>query len=244
METRYTFSEITGKKELEMAFRLRYEEYLHSRMHCYLEKNESQVDIDVYDLHSKHYGLFLNGQELVGYIRVVLDPEECFNEEVSALGKHFGLFSGEEHTPEKLNESPVADFPFLSYPKVSPGIKALYTGLKKKKEGFAEASRMIISRDHRGMKLFVFIMECAMMLFIRISMSRKNAMIHCCRDHGLYYKRYGFRPFNNEEGYEEFGMHKMLLCMPASASPLNLPAKLYALAGDFGERGEISRIIH
>lgn len=243
MKETFTFREITAIGELEAAFRFRYEEYSFSRMSVYLKENEHRIDMDVYDLHSRHYGLFRNDGTLTGYLRVVFDRGTCYNRQVFELGRRFAGFSESSHSEAQLKKLPAADFPFLSYSFIPESVRLQYAELKNRGEGFAEASRLIISRHSRGIKLFAFLMECAMILFIRICEGKKNAMVHCCRDHGIFYKRYGFLPFHADAVFEDSGITKTLMYLPQTVSPKNLPAKTYELAADFGRSGRIMRVM-
>ena len=90
--TTYTFREITEADELEMAFRLRYEVYSSCRCSMFLNTNLNKIDIDSYDLHSKHFGLFIHENELAGYFRVVLDKNEYYNPDVLEIGRKFHFF--------------------------------------------------------------------------------------------------------------------------------------------------------
>ena len=67
----YKFREIVDEDELEKFMRLRYETYFNSSMRNFLQINDEKIDIDIYDLHSRHFGLFCE-EKPIGFIRVVI----------------------------------------------------------------------------------------------------------------------------------------------------------------------------
>ena len=81
MSKTYTFREITEKEELEKFFRLRYEVYSDCRCQSILKKNGHPIDIDYYDVHSRHYSLACENEH-AGYLRIVLPKEEIIQNHV------------------------------------------------------------------------------------------------------------------------------------------------------------------
>ena len=239
-----TFREISEPDELENAFRFRYEEYIKSRLFAYIKCNNHCVDIDTYDLHSKHYGLFRGNSDMIGYLRVVLDKREYYNQNVFKIGKRFDLFSEVDHSFENLKNSGEADYPFLSYPSVPESIQSFYYALKARNESFAEASRLIIKKDFRGMRSSLFLFECALVLFLKICQGSKYAVVHCCKDHGQFYKRFGFLPFDGNSEYNEFGVRKVVLFLSRSIRPNSLPSRLEDMVISFSTTCKIERGIY
>lgn len=229
--TTYSFREITEAKELEKAFRLRYEVYSNSRNRVFINRNEGGLDMDIYDLHSNHYGLYSPDNVLIGYLRVVLDRNEYYNYEVFKIGLKHGIYYNSIHSNENIKKEDYAEYPFLSYPNLPVSVKSKFMCLKKANQLFAEASRLIIVENFRGFRTSAFLIECAMTLFIIICQGKRNAIVNCCRDHSSFYERYGFRPFSEEQDFNIFGMTKETLYL--SDLPDNLPSKFEEMKAQY-----------
>jgi predicted GNAT family N-acyltransferase len=234
--TTYTFREITEADELEMAFRLRYEVYSNTGNKVFLHQNIHKIDIDVFDAHSKHFGIFTDQGKLVAYIRVVLDKSEIKNDLVSDIVQKFEL---------DLNcAKNRVDYPFLSYPTVPECVKSHYNDLKSKKEGLAEASRLIIREEFRGARLSSFLIECAMVLFTLICNERKHAVVCCDKHHSIFYERYGFTSFGNSEVYDVFGITRVTLLLTlGSATSKHVIERFAGIAAEYSITGQITRTI-
>lgn len=246
----YTFREITEPAELEKAFRLRYEVYEDSENNVFLKKNQHKVDINVYDLHAKHYGLFVNDDKPIGYLRVVLNRVEYYNSDVFDLGKKFDLFTEKEHSIENIVKHSSADFPFLNFPNVPKNIKTSYDALKAINEGVAEAGRIAIHKDYRSLRTSGFLIECAIALYVILCIGKSHAIICCSKEHGMFYKRYGFNSFGEERYYDVHGTKKVSMCLSLSLSlslssvPKHFHSKFEEMVSEFENYGEIKRSIN
>ncbi|MBP6871998.1 MAG: GNAT family N-acetyltransferase [Bacteroidales bacterium] len=241
--TTYTFREITGAEELEQAFRLRYEVYENSRLNQFLKHNPERVDMDEFDFHSRHYGIFNEKGEIIAYLRVVLDRSELINQSVFEvltnlhidLMKLNSIISIKEHSP---------DFPFLSYPEIPDAVKSHYLELKAKQEGFAEASRLIIKEELRGPRISGFLIESAMMLFMMICHEKKHAIVCCDKQHSFFYERYGFKPFGDGQTYEACGTKAVSVFLTLNdARQNNINDKFSGLAVEYSLTGKITRTL-
>jgi predicted GNAT family N-acyltransferase len=240
----FTFREITEAAELENAFRLRYDVYSKGRYCPFLKQNDHLVDIDIYDLHSKHYGLFVGSNKMVGYLRVVLDRNEYYNSEVFEIGKEFGIFNHSEHSIENIKNLSIPEYPFLSYSGVPESVTKYYHSLKNKREQVAEASRLIIKEEYRGLRTSGFLIECAMVLFILICLGQKHAIISCGKDHAFFYERCGFRPFGDSQNYNPLGISSDTVCLSLSSIPQSLLSKFEKIIAEFKITGKIQRTIN
>ena len=243
MNKTMTFREITEPGELEKAFRFRYEVYSKSRLNRFLKQNQCNLDIDIHDLHSRHFGLFIGNIEMIGYLRVVLSKETFFNDKVSEVINKFNFISLIEPASEDTKRERVADYPFLSHPNLPLSLITRYNLLKNQNIEIAEASRLIIKDDHRGIKTSAFLIECAMMLFIMICSSQRHAVISCCKDHRLFYERYGFRPFDDDTEFNLYDMKLDTVCLTLSEYPKNLPGRIEEMKSQYLIAGKITRAI-
>lgn len=186
--------------ELEAVFRQRYEVYEQCRMHSFLQPNEARIDIDAFDVHSVHFGLF-NNEEVVAYLRVVLHRAVCFNQEVALLATQYGLMKQDVHVLGGDVVSPLASFPFLAYEGVPEGI-GLFYGEKSKQNAFCEASRLIIQPQYRSIRMAVRMIECAMVAGMQLFGDKGGiAMLDCFTSHLPVYSMFGFKPVPGVEPY-------------------------------------------
>ena len=141
----YTFRELNGEAELETFLKLRYETYVNSRsLRHFLTENEARIDMDVYDLHAKHFGLF-QGVEPAGYIRVVAHKSQCYNPDVFAIGVRNQIFQSYIHREKELTKHPYPDFPFLSYDQIPQEVCKYYSSLSmQEKESAIEGGRFML----------------------------------------------------------------------------------------------------
>jgi predicted GNAT family N-acyltransferase len=249
--TTYTFREITEADELEQAFRLRYEVYSSCRCSSFLKSNSNEIDIDSYDQHSRHFGLFINNNEMVGYLRIVLHRNDYYNSAVLDIVNKFNFFQEGLCSFEFIKNTERADYPFLSYPDIPANIKSFYDSIKDKREGLAEGSRLIIKEQFRGIRTSIFMMECIILLYIIICMGKRHAIINCVKEHSSFYKRYGFETICDGRVYNIFGSIKEAVCLTiplsnslsASTVPLNLHSKLAGMAAEYSITGQITKTL-
>jgi predicted GNAT family N-acyltransferase len=220
------FREITDKNELENAFRFRYEEYAKSRLNVFLKPNEAGLDLDIYDLHSRHYSLFKGEDEMIGYIRVVLDRTTCYNPKVYEIGEKFGFFTHGEHSSKAIIKSKEPDYPFLSYENVPEKIEQHYQSLIKSGAKILEASRLIIREDYRGMRNTAFLVESAISLYVNLYREYHFAVADCVKEHHGFYRRYGFREVQPDSPARFFNMSRLLVCLLLPLSPASIPSDL------------------
>jgi hypothetical protein len=162
MSKKYIIREITEKDELEVMFKLRYNVYANSELVPFLETNKYQIDLDIYDLHSRFFGIWCNN-ELIGGVWAVLDKREFYNPLVYEIGYKYNIYNEEQNNMEKLVNANYADFPFLSYTCTPAEIKQFYEEQKKDKKVFM-SSRCIISKEYRGLKTIQLLKESIIMI--------------------------------------------------------------------------------
>jgi len=247
MNKTLTFREITEPEELEKAFRFRYEEYLNSRCHVLIKQNQQNVDIDIYDLHSKHYGLYISNGLMIGYLRFVLDKKEYYNNAIFMIGKKYDLFNETEHSFESLKNNNRADYPFLSYPNLPESISSFYASLTDINDRVIEASRLIISENFRGLRNISFIVECAISIYVLDCKNYNYAVVDCVREHAVFYRRYGFELIEKNQNYNVLNLNRLVTCLyfPISMSsiPKTLHTRFEQMANEFSQTNKISRAI-
>ena len=239
----FTFREITEKEELEAFFRLRYEIYSLCAMKDFLYENNNRIDVDYFDVHSRHFAL-LNGTNTIGYFRVVLPKDELTNYDILEIGKRHQLLDEIEYI-KKIDE---AEFPFLSYEGIPERYLIYYLDLLNRNEKLAEASRLILHPQFRSIITGKFLIECAMALFVNICIGQKHAVVFCSGKHDRFYEPYGFIPIaGREECVFNHSNLGQALTIPLSRDlsdstvPKQLHGKLQEMANEFKSTGKIWR---
>ena len=241
----FTFREITEKEELEACFRFRYEIYSLCAMKDFLYENSNRIDIDCFDVHSRHFALKCGGIN-VGYFRVVLPKDELTNNNVLEIGKRYQLLDESEYF-QKIDQ---AEFPFLSYEDIPEKYLIYYLDLLNRNEKLAEASRLILHPQFRSIITGKFLIECAMALFVNICVGQKHAVVFCSGKHDRFYEPYGFIPIAGREdcvfNHSNLGQ---ALTIPLSKDisdstvPKQLHGKLQEMAQEFLTTSKMEREI-
>jgi predicted GNAT family N-acyltransferase len=232
----FTFRELTGKKELEEFFGLRYEVFYNSANKPFLNENIHRLDIDYFDVHSKHYCL-MHGDNKVGYFRAVYQKGQYFNEKVIEIGEKYELLYG--NTFEEQNES--APFPFLSYEGVPESHWNFYYNLLEQDENMAEVSRIIVSPEYRAISTVKLLVECAIVLYAMTFARLRYAIVNCELLHGLFYTHYGFKEIDEAARYTVNGLKKTSLSI--AEIPEKFMGKIGIMTEEFKNTGKIERVI-
>ncbi len=192
----YKFREIKSEAELEHFMHLRYERYMKSSNKSFVKLNENKIDIDVYDLNSKHFGLFYK-EAPVGGFRLINHKSEIYDEKAFNIGLKYGVFNEELHSRENLIKHDYPDFPFISNSEIPRSISSFYKSVTKQKNDILEGSRLVLIGKHNGLRLAKFLVECS--IVYSIICSKKHYVLNCRSTHERFYKGYGFRTINDDD---------------------------------------------
>ena len=237
----YCFSEITTRKELEEAFRLRFSVYSGSESSVLLNEHSSGLDINYFDIHSRHYAIKTNGR-IIGYLRTVLPRTELFSETVIEIGEKYGLLNRGDY----VNCNEKTPYPFLSYNGTPQSHNEYYKSLLDKNEDVAEVSRLIIHPEYRSINSAKFLVESALVLYTKFCFGKMHGVVDCFRHHAEFYKRYGFSIIPGGE-YSLFGKPRYTLSLPmvpsltSSSVPSILHNKLLRMCDEFSIKGIMVR---
>ena len=237
MSKKYTFREITEKDELEKFFRLRYNVYSDCRCQSLLKKNGHPIDIDFYDVHSRHYALTYENIN-AGYFRVVMPKEELTQNSIIEIAEKHNAFNDYE----KYLTGGYAPFPFLSYKEVPAGYWDYFNNLQSKNKKLAEASRLVLQPEFRTIRTSRFLIECAIVLYIIICIGRKQAVLSCNVRHKTFYEYYGFKPIGKENGFSVYGYDSVAMSM--SFLPEHFKSKFEEMTAEFKLTGKIQRMLN
>lgn len=193
----FLFRELHGEQELELFLRKRYEAYFNSPQRPLLEK-EDGIDIDIYDLQSRHYGVF-SGKEPVGYIRIILDKDYWYCENAFNIGLRHHRFQKTQHGRENFSHSPHPSFYFDAlYPNQTRPLNG-HASYFQDPSQLVEPSRIVLFEEYKSLGLARFITECALVLYYELCVNhRKHAVITCAQSHSRFYRAYGFESLFND----------------------------------------------
>jgi N-acyl-L-homoserine lactone synthetase len=242
MKKTYEFREITDQIELESAFRLRYDVFTDCRCKSLVKENIHRLDVDMFDLHAHHYGIFHNS-EMIAYIRVVESRHNYTNQTAVAVqDKYPDIFEAEGN----------AEFPFLSYADMPKSARIFYKK-NQPQTPFFEGSRLVVTKEYRSLKLARAIAECAIVAGMHLAGTKIGlATISCCVSHERFYRLLGFQRITPDTTYSIFDEDcpciATTLILPVTQSiTSSIPAGLHPLfenlTGQYGADGRIIREI-
>jgi predicted GNAT family N-acyltransferase len=226
MSKKYIFREITEKDELEKFFHFRYEVYSGCQCKSVLKSNEQAIDIDYYDVHSKHYALSCENSD-AGYFRVVMPREELKQNSIIEIASKNGVFSDYD----KYKGNGAAPFPFLSYKEVPQSYWGFYENLIARNETLAECSRLILTPESRTLRTSRFLIECAIAMYLIICFGKKQAVLSCNVKHKSFYEYYGFEAIGKENGFSIYGYDSV--AMSLTSLPAQIKTNIEDMSDEF-----------
>ncbi len=181
------FREVTDITGLEEIFGLRYRCFRQSRLEGLVPRVDCGLDIDRFDLHARHFGLFCTtstGEHLIGSHRHVTDAIQPAAAAIEILV--------DAHPELQLRfTGPVTQtFPSLTYfPDTAP-ILALYEQAKRRHELFIEASRLALSPEIGSLAVVRFFVSATLAAALANGVSQGITVVNSHRKR--FYARFGF----------------------------------------------------
>ncbi len=179
----YYFREIQGREEMLSWLKLRYTIYNSTRCAGFLSDNELEIDVDAYDLQSKHYGLFVeeaDQQKLIGGLRIIQNTPVLST--IRTL-KELGLID----LCQQQSEQEV--LPILSY---FPEDKDdHFSPLMPNGRVATEGSRLVLNKEYQSLRLAKFIISNAIILHLMME-EDWVAFVSCNPLHARLYQSFGF----------------------------------------------------
>jgi hypothetical protein len=187
-ETYFVYREPESIAELKSLLLLRYSVYMESRLQHYVEKNKSMgIELDCYDVRARHFGLFKheNGSSRpVGYIRMVLDEEGPWADEIRAIANEVSGLA------DVVNETPSVAFPLMTYFPDAAIVNQHYQMAKKSGRRTVEAGRLSLERSVRSISVAKFLVSSTVTAAVVTNV--KEALLTCVPSHERFYHPYGF----------------------------------------------------
>jgi predicted GNAT family N-acyltransferase len=180
----YAFREIKDEAALLAAFRMRYNVYSQQpHLRQLMAENAAEVDIDGYDVYSRHYGLYkvnAESEEMIGYLRVI--EQRIFpmvETTLTRLKKQFQFV-----TPKRPQQ-------FRNQEKFLNLENLLQISLRQIASSVCEPGRFIILAQYRSLHLAQFVIQSIMVALCSIH-HFPTGIIDCQKDHKSMYLRNGF----------------------------------------------------
>lgn len=194
----YCFKEIDTEEDLEFFMKIRYKAFKEKPLSNFLQLNEHKIDINIYDLHSRHFGVYGYNGEPVGYVRVVFHKEKFYNDFSFSIGEKYGFFNNETYCNKNLKTLTYPDFPFISYLGTPDAIQSYYLSLKEERTNVVECSRIIILKKEKD--LFRFLVDC--ILSVQYCYGKNFLpIVNCDAQYKMFYEQYGFETIKNGAHY-------------------------------------------
>ncbi len=185
--------EVSDIRTLRRCFNLRYLEYSNINLGNFIDKNPLHLDIDNYDLYSRHWILTNDKRDILGYGRIVTGERTHFAEEIINLA--------EEARLQYFN--PYFQFSnyTCAYENIPVELKASIKDIESTQK-IAETSRLVILDKSNALRYAIFLVESAI----------GNALIHndiiissCLKAQVKLYERYGYDYLPGGENYNVKG---------------------------------------
>jgi hypothetical protein len=222
--------EITEVHEFEELFHLRYRAYRDSRLSSFCDATESEVDINVYDLTSRHLGLFTResgAERLVGCCRGVTGRLSPWHESIRLASILHGV-GLTNHT------MPSYSYPCLvSLPQGAEIAKLLE---QRASEGLqiVEASRLCVLPEIRSLEVTRFLVECMFAFFIP-HLGLDIGVCYVARSQRRFYETFGFSrmPGFSDQYIAHAGLTFTPMCVTADNIAADKRPRIEQLARQF-----------
>jgi hypothetical protein len=227
MQTTYfEFREAANIEELRQLLKLRCKVYHESRMAGFSHKNTDGFDLNYYDLHARHFGLFKvdNGATIpIGYHRPVGEFESPVKREVMQIvAENPDLF-------ESMSSVPGAPLPVMSYFPEASVLHELYRSCMSKGELMMEPTKYSIDKCSSSLQLAKHIIEAELAIhFFCIGVTHALMCVHV--NHERFYSRYGFARVAGTNVCPVNGLPVVAIAVSRNAIPEALRPRLTKMA--------------
>ncbi len=174
--------------ELEALLRLRYTVFQQSELRFLLHDNAFGLDVDAWDKHAWHFGLYkqtTNGCQAIGYMRFINNgPQRAHL--VYALGRKYPALAG------TIAKAPSLSFPFMarSSSHLSPEWLHRFESMPMGK--LAETSRFVLLDSEKSPITCRFMVQAAT-AFCLLNQGVET-VFQISAHHATCYERFGYRP--------------------------------------------------
>lgn len=231
----FVYREAANANELEILLRLRYHAFRDSQLKGFVAENETGLDLDCYDLRSRHFGLFHHAENhtvAVGYHRVVSDEYGPHWQNIMTLASQ----SSQQY--ERVCQTPVKPLPLMTYHPQAKILEDYYNQLKSEGRKICEGSRLTLSEPFRSIELVRHIIGSAVTIFFDIC-RYDLGLVALSPSHRRFYTPFGFTDVDQINVFKIFGVSLTCLKITANAIPKTLKNSIHQMGEAFEETGMI-----
>ena len=229
----YVFREARNVLELKSLLELRYRGYLQSRCSSLIKQNPSGLDLDAYDLRSRHMGFFqLQGKESkpLGYMRFVEDDLTATAPLIWQLALAYPDLC------ERLEKDPPTPYPLMENCPKTDELMKFYQQVKAKGERIAEGSRFVFDKDVRSRGFPKFMLESSLAVGL-FGLGYKHALLACNPRHGSFYSKFCFKPYEGLEKFEYDGLPGCVMINTKNEISVPIKEKFLKMAAIYQHTG-------
>ena len=187
--SRFIFREVRTAGELLDMLKLRYRVYRASRISGFCPINTEQIDVDENDQCARHFGLYETSEfpdKLVGSIRIVSEDEDRHVPKLQSLAACSQLVGA------AIRKRPETPLPTCNYSATTGVATRLYSDWRATGEHVVDGGRLCLEREHRNLRLAVFVAEMTFALGFFGDYDVDRALVTCCKSHERFYTSYGY----------------------------------------------------
>lgn len=234
--TYYEYRPVGNSEELLALLKLEHRVYCASRLAGFVDATETEFEIDEFDMHAWHLGLFRIDEEgmsrIVGFHRPIWELDGPMRDEVLKIAKT------KPHTLRRLQRPLDFPLPFVQYWAGPNPMTHLYWDVRAHGGRVMEGTRMGIEEEERTLRLSVHIVESGLALgYFFFGMAHVIAGV--CSRHVPFYRRYGFEPAPGMEQKHIHGIPGTLLLGSWDTVPTHVKERLHNRAEAYRTTGRI-----
>ena len=185
------FKEVLETEALEECFSLRDEYFNNPRHKVLLKSNVEGIDMDEYDMYARHWAVYSENGELIGYARII--QEHVNTNIVSSIMELAKKYSVEE----VYHRNKAMAFPLSEYQE--SGSAQTIQSIFNSEQAMVELSRFVIKRGNPS-KISTFMVEAGLGIYAYYFKIR-TIILACMISHERFWSRYGFKRIEANETY-------------------------------------------
>lgn len=212
----FVFRESSTEAELMTLLKLRYRVYCATDLKAFIHENEQQLDVDAYDMQSRHFGLFKNDTIPVGCLRMVEDHVN------SKSGNLQSCLHDLLRASQMVSQADLPPLPLLAYFPEAEALGQLYEHLTGQREKIVEVSRLCIDPAWRS-PFLIKNFGLAILTAGYFSHHVDHVLITCSPLHKPFYQRLGITQLPGTSEHLIKGVRRC--CLYGAKS--TIPGKLF-----------------
>lgn len=230
--TRFVVREPRNVEELEALLRLRYSVFRAHEMGFIVRENEYGLDVDAWDKHAWHIGLYKQAKaecQPIGYMRFIHNGPE-YSSLVHELGEKYADLGA------IIVRQPPITHPFFGRcsPLLPPDLLTAFQSMTAGK--LVEVSRFALLDTEKNPVVSRFMVESVTAIFHLCK--KVDTVFEVAAHHAPFYQRYGYRPVAKRD-YEELPWESILIHAHPSYMEGEHQPRIRHMAEAFEETQEI-----